>query len=494
MQGFEAISQIDWNLFLKLGLPFFVPMIGALVLVLISAFHRTYLKQIGFWVAFITLNIALGFAIINWLQAPPFVLLRVSFDRVSYAFDMLFFVAALLSLFLSHDYLEQEKIPAGEYYALILFALTGASFLAHGADLIVSFLGLEVMSIAAYVLAGSKLGVVRSAEASLKYFILGAFASGFLLYGIALLYGATGSTAFAELQNISLPPVSPVLLFAGIACVLIGVSFKVAAVPFHAWSPDVYEGSPTPVTAFMASVIKAAGFALLVRLVLVFGQIPQIPWGEALWVISALTMSVGNLVALKQTNIKRMLAYSSIAHAGYLLVAVVATLQKNTLSESPIAGILFYLFAYSLATIGAFGIVIALGRRGEAAEEITDLSGLATKHPIMATALTIFLFSMTGFPLTAGFVGKFYLFSSAIEAGLYSLVVVGVINSAVSAYYYLNPVMKMFFSEEKDVSLPEISYSLLIGIFICVFLVLYLGVFPSDIFLMARESVRELVF
>ncbi|QQR81650.1 MAG: hypothetical protein IPJ69_05970 [Deltaproteobacteria bacterium] len=261
MEGFEKVLQTDWNLFLKLSLPLVIPILGALVLILISAFHRTYLKTIGFWIALISINAALIFAVVNWLQAPPFVLLRVGFDRLSYAFDMIFLVAGLLSLFLSHDYLEQEKIPAGEYYTLILFALSGASFLVHGADLIVSFLGLEVMSIAAYVLAGTKQGMIRSAEASLKYFILGAFASGFLLYGIALIYGAAGSTAYSDLQSLSIPPTSSILVFSGIACVLIGVCFKVAAVPFHAWSPDVYEGAPTSVTAFMASVVKAAGFS-----------------------------------------------------------------------------------------------------------------------------------------------------------------------------------------------------------------------------------------
>ncbi len=494
MAGFEKILQTDWNLFLKLSLPLVLPIAGALILILVSAFHRTYLKTIGFWIALLSLNAAFIFAVANWLQAPPFVLMRVGFDRVSYAFDMIFFTAGILSLFLSHDYLEQEKIPAGEYYALILMAISGAGFLVHGADLIVAFLGLEVMSIAAYVLAGTKQGMIRSAEASLKYFILGAFASGFLLYGIALLYGAIGSTAYADLQTVSIPPASPLLLFGGIACVLVGVCFKIGAVPFHAWSPDVYEGSPTSVTAFMASVVKAAGFAFLVRLVLVFGHIAEIPWTTALWWIAALTMTVGNLVALKQTNIKRLLAYSSIAHAGYLLVGIVASLQKSSLTDSPIAGILFYLLAYSLATIGAFGVVIALGRRGEEAEEITDLTGLASRHPIMSFCLTVFLFSMTGFPLTAGFVGKFFLFSSAIEAGAYSLVVIGVLNSAVSAYYYLGPVVKMYFGAAREESLPEMSYSLLIGIFVCVFIVLYLGLQPSEVFLMAKESVRELVF
>ncbi len=488
------LFQIDGMLLLRLSLPLLIIMGMALILLLISAFSKKAHPTLTLVLSLVAVVTAFILSWGLWLQGTPLSILRLAFDRLSYGFDLLFLVATFLTLFLSRDYLIQEKICEGDYYALLLFSVFGAMMIAHGADLIVIFLGLEIMSIAAYVLAGSKAGVIRSYEASLKYFILGAFASGFLLYGIALIYGAAGSTTLASLQNLNIPPAEPLLVLMAVAMLLIGLGFKIAAVPFHFWSPDVYEGSPTSVTAFMASVIKAAGFAALIRLVICLGHLPQIPWSKALWILSALTMTVGNLVALRQTNIKRLLAYSSIAHAGYALVGLAAALQKNALTESTLGAVIFYLFAYSMTTIGAFAVVIAMGRRGEDADELSDFSGLAAQHPVLAASLAIFLFSLMGMPPTIGFMGKFYVFSGAMEAGLYGLVVIGVLNSVVSAYYYLAPIVKMYFVKEREQPLPPISYTLLIGIFLCLFAVLYLGFFPSSLFLIARESVRELVF
>ncbi len=486
----SALEQMDWLLLSRLGLPLLLPIGAGLLIVVLSPFW----KRGGFAISLIALIASFFFAWQEWFTGSTLRMGMLLFDRFAYCFDLILGAAALLTLFLSKEYLDQEKIGPGEYYALVQFATAGTMLIAHAGDLILLFLGLEIAALSTYILSGMKGGAIRSLESALKYYILGSFASGFFLYGIAMMYGAAGSTSLASLQNLTIPPAEPILVMVAVALILIGAGFKIAAVPFHLWSPDVYEGAPTSATAFMASVIKAAGFAALMRIVIGLGHLPDIPWGTILWILAALTMTVGNLVAILQTNIKRMLAYSSIAHAGYALVGIAAALQQNALNESTLGAVLFYLFAYSLMTIGAFAIVIAIGRRGDEAEELSDYSGLAKKYPLLAAALTIFLLGLTGFPPTIGFVGKFYLFAGAIEAGLYGLVIIGVLNSALSAYYYLGPIVKMYFQEEKGYELPPLSYSLLIGIFTCLFLVLYLGIFPSDLYLMARESVREVVF
>lgn len=481
-------------LFFRLSLPMLMVVTAAVVILLISAFWGRRVSTLLAGLSGVAVALSFVFSMKEWAAGASIGFGMIFFDRMAWGLDLIFLLGTLLTLLLSHDILFEERIQEGEYYALILFTLFGAMVIAHSADLIVLFLGIEILSLASTILAGMKRGVIRSYEAALKYFVLGSFASGFFLFGIALAYGAAGSTSLVALQKLTIPPAEPVLVLLGVVLLLIGISFKIAVVPFHFWSPDVYEGAPTPVTAFMASVVKAAGFAALLRIAIVLGHIPQIPWIPVLWTLSALTMTVGNLIAIRQTNIKRMLAYSSVAHAGYALVGVAAALQKNLLAESALASVVFYLFAYSLMTIGAFAVVIALGRRGDAAEEMSDFSGLAERHPWLAGSMAIFLLSLTGIPPTIGFMGKFYLFSGAIEAGLYGLVVVGVLNSAVSAYYYLGPVIGMYFQKKGGYDLPPISYTLLTGIFLCLFVVLYLGIFPSNLFLMARESVRDLVY
>lgn len=488
----ERLLQIDWVLLGRLSLPILIQVGGGLLIVAVAPF----LKKKGLGLVVSVLAILGSFILVcrEWFLSAPLSAGMLLFDRLSFSFDLIFLTAAFLTILLSKDALQKEGIPEGEYSALILFATSGAMLISHGADLIIIFLGLEIMSLAAYILAGMKKGAVKSYESALKYFILGSFASGFLLYGIALIYGASGSTSLNSFQQLTLPPAEPALVLISVALLLIGIGFKIAAAPFHLWTPDVYEGAPTPVTAFMASTIKTAGFAALIRIVISLGHIPEIPWVPALGLLAALTMTLGNLAALRQSNIKRMLAYSSIAHAGYALVGVAAALQKNALTESTLGAVVFYLFAYSLTTIGAFAVVIAIGRRGDEAEEMTDYAGLAEKHPFLAASMTLFLLSLTGIPPAIGFAGKFYVFSGAIEAGLYGLVIVAVLNSAVSAYYYLGPVIKMYFQKEAGTRLPPMSYTLVTGIFLCLFVVVYLGLFPSDIFIMARESVRELVF
>jgi len=366
----------------------------------------------------------------------------VALDAFRYAAATVFLLGAILTVLLSLEYVSRERIQAPEYYLLILFATLGMLLMGGGSDLVVIFLGLELMSVAVYVLAGIDRRSAFAAEAALKYFLLGAFASGFLLYGIALVYGATGQTSLPLIaaRLVEFGPEPNLMALLGLGLLLIGFGFKVAAVPFHMWTPDVYDGSPTPITAFIAAAVKAAGFAALVRVLLTgFGDVAV--WHQAVWWLAVVTMVVGNLIALAQRQLKRMLAYSSIAHAGYLLVAVASGSQAGA------AAFLFYAVAYTLMTLGAFGMLAAAGRDGERNVLIDDLSGLGARRPWLAAATTVFMLSLLGFPGTAGFMGKWYILSAAIEADQRLLAVVLVVTSVVSAGYYLPPIMVMYMRE-----------------------------------------------
>ena len=398
-------------------------------------------------------------------------------DHLSIFFICIFTFSSALTILLSFEYNERKGIKAGEYYALILLCTVGMIILASSTDLIMIFLGIEIVSICLYVLAGFRRDDPVSNEAALKYFLLGAFATGFLLYGMTLIYGSTGSTnlfkiaGFIKTEGAQSNP----LILMGIVLLVIGFGFKVAAVPFHMWAPDVYQGSPTPVTAFMAVGPKAAAFAAFFR---VFTEaIPDISlsWEILLCIIAVLSMFVGNLGAIMQTNIKRMLAFSSISHAGYLLIAVIA---KSSLAGS---GLLFYMLAYAFTTFGAFGIIILLGKKEKDNLELENYSGLAYKHPILALSMTVFLLSLGGLPPFAGFVAKFYIFSAAIEEGFVTLVVIAVLNSAISFYYYLKVVVFMYMKEpesEFQISLtPMTLFVVIVGIIGTV----ELGIFPDPI-------------
>lgn len=358
-------------------------------------------------------------------------------------FELLILFAAAMTALMSVEYAGEMGLAGAEYYALIMFAALGMMLMAAADDLIVIFLGLETMSISVYALAGFMRRDPRSSEAALKYFLLGAFSTGFLLYGIALIYGATGSIKLGPIEAaLARPTTNNALLLTGIGLMLIGFGFKVAAVPFHMWTPDAYEGAPTPVTAFMAVGVKVAAFAGFMRIFMVhLGPLgPQ--WTTVLWVMAALTMTVGNLVALVQANIKRMLAYSAIAHAGYVLVGMAAV-------GSPRAGgaILYYLLGYAFTNLGAFAVVVALERRGAVHDEIADYRGLAGRHPALAAAMALFMLSLTGVPPLTGFFGKFYVFSAALDAHLVWLVIIAVLNSVASAYYYLSVIVAMYVRE-----------------------------------------------
>jgi NADH-quinone oxidoreductase subunit N len=411
-------------------------------------------------------------------------------DGYALFFKIIFLIIAFLTVLISIGYVQREKIEFGEYYALILFATLGMMLMAAGSHLVTIFLGLETMSISIYILAGMMREDKRSVEAALKYFLLGAFATGFLLYGIALIYGATGSLYLKDVatyiasKNLLRSP----MLLMSLAFLTIGFGFKIASVPFHMWTPDVYEGAPTSITAFMATGVKAAAFSALVRVF--FSALPAFrpDWTSIMWVICVATMTVGNIVAISQTNIKRMLAYSSIAHAGYILVAFVA---GNDLGTS---GILFYLMTYAFMNIGAFTVVILLGKKGEENTLISDYAGIGFKYPLLAASMTIFLLSMAGIPPLGGFMAKFYIFSAAVKSKFYWLAILGVLNSAVSVYYYLRVTVLMYFREsEREITGLQFSPASVFALILAVIGTLYMGIFPAYVLSLAQRSIAGIM-
>lgn len=394
-----------------------------------------------------------------------------------------------LVLLESIDYLKRRGMESGEFYILVLFAAAGMVIMAGANDLIVVFLGLETMSLALYVLAGFFRTEIQAGEASMKYFLLGAFASGFFLYGIALIYGATASTNLDKIgAAVKGGAGRDPLLLIGFALLLVGFGFKISAVPFHMWTADVYEGAPTSVTAFIATGSKAAAFAALLRLLLESLRPLQGEWTWLFWVLAVLSMTLGNVVAIAQQNLKRLLAYSSIAHVGYMLVGIVAGGGLGG------GSVLFYLLVYTFTTAGAFGIILLLERSGEEAVGVGDTAGLATRHPLAALALALFLLSLVGIPPTAGFVGKFYLFGAAVRSGYVWLAVIGVLNSAAAAYYYLRIIVNMYMREPEGtpaVIMPSFAGALAVAV--ALWGVIQLGIFPAPLFDLAQSAVLPLL-
>ncbi len=404
--------------------------------------------------------------------------------------NWIFLLAAAFGVVMSFTYVWRQRLQAGEFYALILFATAGMMFMAGARDLIVVFLGLEVMSISVYALTAFNRRDRRSAEAGLKYFLLGAFSTGFFLYGLALTYGATGSTNVTAIAlAVENGAATPGLLVAGVALLAVGFAFKVSAVPFHMWTPDVYEGAPTPVTAFMSVAVKAAAFVAFFRVFLVAFGGAYASWYPLMWWLAAVTMVVANLVALAQTNVKRMLAYSSVAHAGYLLVALTAANEQAT------AGMLFYLLVYAVMNMGAFAVVLAVGRQAEDNLQLDDYAGLGNRHPLLGVFLTVFLLSLAGFPGTGGFMGKIFLLQGAAESGLWTLSVVLVLTTVVSYYYYLR---LAWYTWMRDPILDDqhegvfVPLSLRMALAMGVAVVLFLGIFPGGFMALARESAQGL--
>src|ERR687894_569672 len=469
--GFPAVSP-DVNF--TLILPELIVSVAGVVVMLVDAFTRRSNQR---WVTgLLSLAGLVAAAVVCVLLWNDQTTAREAFngmivlDRMRLSFTLVFLVVSALTVLVSMIWVEWEHLPAGEFHSLLMFATVGMMLMASGGDLVIIFLGLELLSIATYVMAGFRRTDLRSNESSMKYFILGSFSSAFLLYGIALVYGGTvtgaGAAGTTNLKEIALrigQGPYPALVYAGAAMLLVGFGFKIATAPFHVWTPDVYEGAPTPVTAFMAAGPKAAGFAGFMRVFLIaFPFVAAVPsamqlhsaWINALAVIAALTMAVGNLAALVQSNVKRMLAYSSIAHAGYALVGFVAagaTTEQDKQQEA-VAAVVFYLLAYAVMNLGAFAVVTLIARSGDRRTEIEDYNGIGFRAPALAFALSLFLLSLLGVPLTAGFMGKVLVFRAALDradAGpqFVWLVVAAVVNTAISAYYSLRLIVLMFFRE-----------------------------------------------
>lgn len=405
-------------------------------------------------------------------------------DNFSLFFNIIFLVSTILVTLISMSYLDRGDRKQGPYYLLILLATLGMMLMAAGNELIIVFLGLELMSLSLYVLAGYFRESPASSEAGMKYLLLGAFASAFFLYGIALIYGGAGTTSVPAIaEAITAENKSPLLL-AGMFLLVVGFGFKVAIVPFHQWAPDVYEGAPTTIAAFISAGPKAAGFAAFLRIFMEALPNLQVEWSGVLILLAMLTMTVGNIIAISQTNIKRMLAYSSIAHAGYVLIGLAAA------NNDGVSSAMLYLLIYCVMNIGAFGAVILARTADGESLMISDYAGLGTRKPLLAMFMSVMLLSLAGFPPTAGFVGKFYLFKAAIGAELYLLVIVGAINTAISAFYYLRVVVTMYMREpEEELEFSPYASTLVVGLILAVVGVLLIGVLPSLMLTPAQNSV-----
>ncbi len=409
-------------------------------------------------------------------------------DNFSLFIDITLCLVGILTILFSSDVIEREELPAGEYYALTLFAIAGMMLMATATDLLVIFLALEILSLAVYVLTGIRRSSAAGSEAAFKYFLLGAFSSAFFLYGIAITFALSGSTrldrvaqAVAEYGGGQPGP----LVLVAMGLLLVGFAFKVSAVPFHMWTPDAYQGAPTVVTGFMSTGVKAAAFAAFVRVFLsAFGAVKH-DWQPILWVIAVATMVIGTVVGVAQTNVKRMLAYSSIAHAGYLLIGLISA------SSTGKAAVLFYLLSYAVTNLGAFGIVALLSTRTNPHDEIRDFTGLWYERPGLAALMTVFLLSLGGFPPTAGFIGKWYIFAAAVQEGYFWLAIIGVLTSVISVFFYLRIVVMMYMTDTKRAEVPTGTVSPLAtaGLALAVVGIFYLGILPTGIINIALNSI-----
>jgi len=472
-------------------LPLTLLVVWACALLLVDLYIPKDRKSITALLSALGLALTLGFTLAQIGQEPLASFNdMVVMDGFSVFVNALLLVSGLLGIGLSFGYIKRMNMERGEYYTLMLFSISGMMLMAQAGDLIVVFLALELLSIPLYVLAAFDRPRVESEEAGLKYFLLGAFATGFIVYGTALVFGATGTTSLNGIVTFLGSNENPgLLLTIGAALILVGLGFKIAAVPFHMWTPDVYQGSPTAVTAFMSSGAKIAGFAALLRVFATAFPSIAVDMTGVLWAISALTMILGNLIAISQSNIKRMLAYSSIAHAGYILMAFVPYGNSEVASVSVAAG-LFYLVSYAITNFGTWGVVIALEKAEGKGLEIKDYAGLGRKYPALAVAMTIFMLSLIGLPPTIGLVGKFYLFRAVMAGGFTGLAIIGVLTSLISAYYYLRVVVTMYM-QEGDPERSRESFLDLTTAFTAIVTVL-VSLVPQYLFAWASSAVLKL--
>jgi NADH-quinone oxidoreductase subunit N len=451
-------------------------LLTALVVMLLDLFIKEGEKGLLAWVGLVGLALSGAETVLLWGAQEAAFGDTLLLDNFALFFTQVFLVVAALTILSSIQYLRQTNIHQGEFYALILFATVGMILMAAANDLMVFFLGLETMSMAVYVLTGLWRASSQASEAAMKYFLMGAFATGFLLYGIALIYGATGSTNLNQISAylVEAPTDWPPYLVSGALLLLVGFAFKVGAVPFHFWVPDVYEGAPTPVTGFMSVAVKAAAFAGWARIVLHKLSPLDSDWATPLWVLAIATMTLGNLLAISQSSVKRMLAYSSIAHAGYLLIAFVVGEEWGGLP------LLFYILAYTFMTFGAFAVLTSLTDDERPRETYGDFAGLGFRRPFLGMAMSLFMLSLAGFPPLAGFAGKFYIFRSAVLSGHLDLAIIGVLNSLLSVIYYLRVIVAMYMEEGgvEGQSFGQSPY-LYIAVALAVAGTLYLGIVPA---------------
>jgi NADH-quinone oxidoreductase subunit N len=479
------MTQVDFYVLL----PLIILVAWACVLLLVDLFIPKERKWLTAMLAAFGLALALGFTLSQLGGENTGFYGMVALDGFSVFVNALLLLTGLLGIALAYGYVKRMGIERGEYYTLMLFSISGMMLMAQAADLIIVFLALELLSLPLYVLSAFARPKTDSEEAGLKYFLLGAFSSGFVLYGIALVYGATGFTSLSGIVVTVSAGTSSLLLTIGAALILVGLGFKVAAVPFHMWTPDVYQGAPSAVTAFMAAGAKIAGFAALLRVFATAFPSLAIDLTPVLWALSALTMIVGNLIAISQSEIKRMLAYSSIAHAGYILMAFVPYGNPEVAPVSIAAG-LFYLVAYALTNFGAWSVVIALEQQEGRGLAISDYAGLGKKYPPLAAAMTIFMLSLIGFPPTLGLVGKFYLFRAVLSGGYTGLAIIGVLTSLISAYYYLRVVVTMYMQEGE----PETEREFWLGFTTAgaALVTVIVSLVPGGLFAWASQAVLKL--
>ena len=486
------VMQLDFSShlhYLWALLPETVLTIGACVLLLYEGFSgrgSSNVVRIGWGSLIVVILTAVANLVLMRFQEVGETAM-VALDNYRIFTNFLFLGATALTILISLDYVKREEIEEGEFYILMLFAVVGMMLLAASRDLILIFLGFELMSVAVYVLVAFNRRDPRSAEAGLKYFLLGAFSSAFLLYGMALLFAASGTTNLGLLRLTMDMTTLGILPVIGISLIAIGFGFKVSAVPFHVWTPDAYEGAPTPVTAFLAAAIKAAAFAAFIRIFVVALGDAHDQWQWMISWMAALTMIIPNLIALVQDNLKRLLAYSSIAHAGYLLVALVSS------NHSGIASFLFYMVAYTAMIIGAFAIVLNLAGKGDQRQRISDYAGLGWSRPWAAAMLALFLVSLAGLPPTAGFVGKFYILRAAIEAQYVNLAVILAVTTLVSYWYYLRVIVTMYM-RPATVAPQPVSWTrpITAAVAVCAFITVLLGILPSGPLLVADKSAQDL--